>query len=287
MKIFLTGAEGFTGQHFSQTAILAGHEIVPCKSDLTDATALRNELAATQPDGIVHLAAISFVGHTDTSAFYKVNVLGTTNLLDAALPLSSQLKKVILASSANIYGNNPNSPLSELEPPAPLNHYAMSKLAMEYMARTYSNALPIVITRPFNYTGVGQDINFLMPKLVSHFAKKSSTIKLGNLDVQREFNDISLVCNAYLGLLDFGERGHTYNICSGILFSLLDVVNMLEQLTHHHPSVEVNSQLVRPNELKILCGNPSKLQQLFSINNAELPRNNFEKLLRTMLNAYA
>jgi len=70
----------------------------------------------------------------------------------------------------------------------------MSKLAMEYMARTYAVRLPLVITRLFNFTGPGQDVNFVIPKLVEHFAQRAPSIALGNLDVEHEFNDVQSVC---------------------------------------------------------------------------------------------
>ena len=90
-------------------------------------------------------------------------MMGTINLLDALCALPICPSKVVLASSANVYGNCAVSPIKEDQPPAPVNHYAMSKLAMEHMARTFASRLPIVITRPFNYTGPGQRSNFLIP----------------------------------------------------------------------------------------------------------------------------
>ena len=211
----MTGAEGFTGQHFFPMAQLAEHEVHCLKADLTNVNALQEEVQAVRPELVVHLAAISFVGHADISAFYKINVIGTINLLDALVSLPSQPKRVLLASSANIYGNCEQSPIAENQHPAPVNHYATSKLAMEYMARTYLDLLPIFFTRPFNYVGLGQAGSFVIPKLVSHFVKKAEVIELGNLNVEREFNDVRFVCDAYLRLLDAAEPGEVYNICSG------------------------------------------------------------------------
>ena len=87
----------------------------------------------------------------------------------------------IIASSANIYGNTTAGAISEKVPPNPANDYAVSKLAMEYLVRTYMNRLGIVITRPFNYTGVGQNSRFLIPKIVAHFVERRPQIELGNL----------------------------------------------------------------------------------------------------------
>lgn len=259
MKILLTGANGFTGRSFSQVATAAGHEIVALHSDLTAVEALRAEVLASVPDAVVHLAAISFVGHADEEAFYRVNVIGTMNLLAAVAALPRLPTRFLLASSANIYGNCKASPINETQAPAPVNHYAMSKLAMEHMAWTYLDRLPIVITRPFNYTGPGQAAHFLIPKLVSHFARCAAQIELGNLQVEREFNDVRMVCDAYLKLLDKGRPGEAYNVCSGQPYTLQHVIATLEQITNHHMDVQVNPAFVRANEVHRLCGNPSKL----------------------------
>lgn len=259
MKILLTGAAGFTGRFFMAQAQAAGHAVVALAANLTDKAAVANEVAKAEPDAVVHLAAISFVGHADDTAFYDVNVVGTTNLLAALAALPVKPRCVLVASSANIYGNCEVSPIDETQAPAPVNHYAMSKLAMEQMAWTYLDRLPIVITRPFNYTGPGQAPQFLIPKLVSHFARRSGHIELGNLQVEREFNDVRMVCDAYLKLLDKGRPGEAYNVCSGQPYTLQHVIATLEQITNHHMDVQVNPAFVRANEVHRLCGNPSKL----------------------------
>jgi nucleoside-diphosphate-sugar epimerase len=259
MNILLTGAAGFTGNYFKHYAEAAGHTVWPLAADLTDKAAVAAEVAQAEPTAVVHLAAISFVGHADETAFYAVNVVGSMNLLDAVAALPARPSKVLLASSANVYGNCDASPIAETQPPAPVNHYAASKLAMEHMAMTFVDRLPIVITRPFNYTGAGQAPQFLIPKLVNHFARKASHIELGNLHVEREFNDVRMVCEAYLRLLDKGQPGQVYNVCSGQPFTLQHVINTLAQITDHSMAVNVNPAFVRPNEVHRLCGSPAKL----------------------------
>lgn len=261
----MTGAEGFTGQHFFPMAQLAEHEVHCLKADLTNVNALQEEVQAVRPELVVHLAAISFVGHADISAFYKINVIGTINLLDALVSLPSRPKRVLLASSANIYGNCEQSPIAENQHPAPVNHYATSKLAMEYMARTYLDLLPIFFTRPFNYVGLGQAGSFVIPKLVSHFVKKAEVIELGNLNVEREFNDVRFVCDAYLRLLDAAEPGEVYNICSGKPVTLSKVIELLTKITGHCINVKVNPAFVRKNEVHRLFGNPEKLSNTIGV----------------------
>lgn len=264
MKLLLTGADGFTGRQFADLAAAAGHKVVPLRANLTNFATLVEEVASVKPEAVVHLAGISFVGHAHDDAFYAVNVVGTTNLLDALAKLDAPPRIVLLASSANVYGNTERSPIVESEPFAPVNHYATSKVAMEHMARCYMDRLKIVITRPFNYTGPGQDVNFLIPKLATHFAARRPSISLGNLHVEREFNDVRMVCQSYLGLLAYGKAGEVYNVCSGKPYTLRHVVDLFERLTGHAIEVLVDPAFVRQNEVHRLCGNPSKLDALFS-----------------------
>ncbi len=123
-------------------------------------------------------------------SIYAINTFGPQYILDACLKLKKSPKRIILASSSTIYGPQGNERLNEHSLVNPTNHYACSKWAMEQIAATYADRLNITITRPFNYTGVGQDIKFLVPKIISHFKQKAATIKLGNIDVWRDFSDV-------------------------------------------------------------------------------------------------
>jgi nucleoside-diphosphate-sugar epimerase len=260
LHILLTGAQGFTGLHFSRIAALAGHQVTPLKANLLDPIALMTEISIVRPDTVVHLAGISFVGHQDDHAFYDVNLFGTLNLIDALKRTADTLQCVLLASSATVYGNSPESPIAETQPPDPINHYAMSKLAMEHMARSHAGKLPLVFVRPFNYTGPNQLESFLIPKMVRHFLQRAPYIELGNLQVEREFNDVRMVCDTYLRLLQHGRPGETYNVCSGTTHSLGEVLKVLSRLTGHTMDVRVNPAFVRANEIHRLCGNPRKLE---------------------------
>jgi len=255
----VTGADGFTGRHFAVAARARGHEVFALQANLNDKAALQAEMVLLAPEAVVHLAAISFVGHADASAFYNVNVIGTLNLLEALAALPQPPRSVLLASSANVYGNCEQSPITEAQLPAPVNHYAMSKLAMEHMARTYADRLPLFFVRPFNYTGPGQDASFVIPKLVAHFARRAEVVELGNLDVEREFNDVRFVCEAYLHLLQKATPGEVYNICTGQPVTLRAVLALLTEITRHQLQVKVNPAFVRQNEIHRLCGSPQKL----------------------------
>jgi nucleoside-diphosphate-sugar epimerase len=279
LKILLTGGDGFTGRQFVLSAAAAGHETIGLAADLTQADAVAQEIATVQVDAVVHLAAIAFVGHTDDRAFYDVNLFGTLNLLDALKKAGRPLRKVLLASSANVYGNCEHSPIAETQVPAPVNHYAMSKLAMEHMARARSGPLPLVIARPFNYTGPGQASEFVIPKLVDHFRRRLPSIAMGNLHVRREYNDVRFVCEAYLRLLASDDASGTYNICTGTTYSFDETLDVLQRLTGHRIAVQVDPAFVRANEVDRLCGDPRRLQQAIGA----LPAYSLEDTLAWML----
>ena len=259
-SILLTGADGFTGQHFSQAASERGYLVYPLTSDLVKADDIAGELSGKAFDYVVHLAAISAVTHADELALYQVNLFGTLNLLQVLASQTPPPEKILITSSANIYGNASESPISELAAPAPINHYAMSKLAMEFMLEKFQAKLPLVTVRPFNYTGVGQDDRFVIPKLVNHFTARKAWVELGNVSVEREFNDVRTVCDTYLELLVYGETHEVYNVCSGTTYSLTQVVKILSGLAGHDLELRINPDFVRENEVHRLRGNPAKLE---------------------------
>jgi nucleoside-diphosphate-sugar epimerase len=275
-RALITGIEGFTGPYIVDELRLAGYDIfglafgsahaqsekiISC--DLTDSSSVEAAVVEAQPDVIVHLAGISFVAHGDANAIYRTNIVGTRNLLAAASKLKVAPSAVLLASSANIYGHSDAEILSEDLPPAPANDYAVSKLAMEYVARLWVDKLPITVVRPFNYTGVGQSINFLLPKIVDHFKRRAPVIELGNLDVVRDFSDVRTVVSCYRRLIERKSgfaSGDAFNICSGVGHSLLEAIEMMREISGHSPEVRINLKFVRANEVQKLVGSRAKLE---------------------------
>jgi nucleoside-diphosphate-sugar epimerase len=289
MRILLTGAEGFTGRHLCDAARRQGHEVVALSADLTDAGAVRADVQTCRFDAVLHLAGLAFVGHADPLAFYRVNVMGTLNLLNAVAEQARRapgaVRQVVVASSANVYGNCDTSPISEDQATAPVNHYAASKLAMEHLVLAAAGDLPVRVARPFNYTGPGQSEDFVIPKMVAHFKARRPTLKLGNLHVQREYNDVSLVCEAYLRLLALPKppapRARIVNLCSGVMYDLQTVVDLLSRLSGHELTVERDPALVRPQEVHQLCGDPSGLHRLIG----PMPQVPLADTLQAMLQA--
>ena len=273
-RALIPGIKGFTGQYVAADLEQHGwdvwgvgshHEVGDARYrrvDLSDAAGLHAVIAELRPDVVVHLAAIAFVGHGDADAFYTVNLIGTRNLLAALAACNKTPECVLLASSANVYGNTTEGVLGETMPPNPANDYAVSKLAMEYMARLWMDKLPIVITRPFNYTGVGQTESFLLPKIVGHFRRGAEVIELGNVDVWRDFSDVRSVANAYRRLLEARPSGETVNVCSGKVHSLREVIAMVEGICGRSIGVRVNPAFVRANEVKTLCGDAARLRSI-------------------------
>jgi nucleoside-diphosphate-sugar epimerase len=291
--VLVTGARGFTGRHLSTELRAAGYEVIGLVespptgpgelcADLTDVAATARAVGEAKPDRVVHLAAISFVAHDDVEAIYRTNLLGSLALMQALAARADEVRAVILASSANVYGNGAEGAIEESTPPAPVSHYAASKLAMEHMAATFRDHLPVTIVRPFNYTGPGQSEQFVVPKLVAHFRRRAETVQLGNLDVVREFIDVRAVCGVYRRLLACEDAiGKTINICTGRGMTLREVIALLEGETGHRMEIRVNPHFVRANEVQSLVGSPRKLDALVGPV-ASIP---FRTTLRDMLQA--
>ena len=272
--LLITGAAGFTGRHLISVANQKGYRCIAMAqnkgpkvpgaydtlvADLLDPASLEHAIVSAKPDYIVHLAAISFVAHGSAAEIYQVNQLGTVNLLDTIRKSAPKITKVMIASSANIYGNTTKLPITESVPLAPVNHYGMSKVTMEMASQLYTD-LPIVVTRPFNYTGCGQSPNFLIPKIVNAFKAGKREIELGNLDVSRDFSDVRDVVGAYLRLLETDTTAPAYNICSGKATSLLSVIETLNELADYEMQVCVNQDFVRSDEIKRLYGSAELLE---------------------------
>ena len=263
MHVLVTGLDGFTGYYVEQALLARGHRVSGLSVNLLDSQAVSEEVSRLKPEAVIHLAAIAFVAHGDADAFYQVNVIGTRHLLEAVANHAPDVKKVLLASSANVYGSH-EGVMTEDTPPSPSNDYAVSKLSMEFMAKLWTQKLPIVIARPFNYTGVGQAENFLIPKIVSHFRRRAEVIELGNIDVWRDFSDVRLVADGYQQLLHKAPAGEVFNVCSGNLYALRDVLEICSDLTGHQIQIKVNPDFVRANEVKRLSGDASKLKSVLS-----------------------
>lgn len=279
-KVLITGINGFTGQYLTKYLEERQYSVYGISNqidqddssifqcDITNIEEIKAIIIKVQPNYIIHLAAISFVQHSDIEEIYKVNVIGTQNLLESCIGIES-IKKIILASSATVYGNQSQSILDEKLCPNPNNHYGISKLAMELIAKTYFKKLPILITRPFNYTAPGHGEMFVIPKIAKAFNAKAKELELGNLDVYREYNSIDYVCEVYFKLMKSETSSEIVNIASGKTHSLNDIITQFEKESNHRITIKINPLFIRKEETFRLSGDTQKLSTLI-----DLPKNN-------------
>jgi len=292
-KILITGILGFTGMHLAKAlANLGGvvHGIsrnidatygtayIVHECDIKDLESIKKVALHVQPEYVFHLAGdASNVGSAIDK--YNANIIGTENILKAIIETNCPVRKVIIASSASVYGDSQQE-CRETFSPEPLSHYGISKLGAEKIAQYYFNQIPIVITRPFNYTGPGQDERFLIPKIIKHFKLKKATIELGNINVLREFNSIEYVVDVYIKLVSSEVRSEVVNICSGSTYSISQIISMLEAITDQTINVLINKDYVRKNEILELKGSIQRLQSCIELNTQ---KNNLRRTLIQML----
>jgi len=271
-KILIFGIDSFTGKHmekfflkhdyFVYGTVLQkiSNDVNVYQCDVLNKENIKRVIELIKPSYIINLTGISFVGNKNRELFYRVNLIGVENILESILQVNNYYpKKVILVSSATVYGNQKEIVLNEELCPNPINHYGLSKFAMEQIAKNYFDKLNIIITRPFNYTGVGQSNEFVIPKIVSHYKNKKQFIELGNIDVYREFNDVEYICEVYKNLLESNVSSEIINIASSRLLTLKDVLLSMDKIAGYSIKVKINNKFVRKNEIKSLSGSIDKL----------------------------
>jgi nucleoside-diphosphate-sugar epimerase len=296
LKALVTGIAGFTGHYLAEAlarraisvvGLAQSASVVKCVDrihavDITDFDALERVVVAEKPDLVAHLAAISHVAHENIEEMYRTNLIGTRNLLEALTSLETPPRSVLLASSSNVYGNRNEGMMSENMAPDPVNDYSVSKVAAEMVAGLYQSRLPICVVRPFNYTGVGQSPSFLIAKIAQHVRARAKAIRLGNLEVARDFSDVRFVTEAYCRLLHCPKAGgRTVNVSSGRAYRLDEILTMVASISGHTLEVEVDPALVRENEVRRLWGDSSVLDEMVG----PIERIPLEETLRWMLEA--
>lgn len=273
-KILITGATGFIGRYCCNEILARGNDylaFVRKETDLKENSKavlvdLHNKqklieiIRDYKPDAVLHLAAIAAVTYGDVSEIYNTNISATEVLLDALYDTCDLGTRVVLVSTAGVYGNQEDKYYYEEMPYNPANHYSYSKMVMEYMSRQYSDKLDVKIVRPFNIVGYGQNENFFLPKLVKAFATKQKVIKLGNIQSERDYVNVEYCVNVLMELLTRDRvEEDKLNICSGIATSGLHIIDMLRNISGYSPEIQISNDFVRRNEVWRLVGSNEKL----------------------------
>jgi GDP-4-dehydro-6-deoxy-D-mannose reductase len=271
VRSLITGGRGFVGTWLADHLRGLGDEVVAIdrEVEVTNAAALLDAMSSAAPDAVYHLAALTHVGQSweEPLQVLEVNVIGTAAVLAAARQCVTD-PRVLVTSSAEVYGavTDPGLlPLDEGSPTAPLTPYAASKLAAEaVVAQAHlGHGQHVITVRPFNHIGPGQTPNFAVPALAQRIVEAdrrgARTIPVGNLSARRDFTDVRDVVRAYRLLIESGRPGEVYNVCSGRDVSIREIADGLLALAGTTLEFETDPSLVRPVEVPVLRGDPSRL----------------------------
>ncbi len=292
-KVLITGITGFAGSFLAEH-LLAQKEyiisgtyltsaslanVVHIKKDLNlvlinllDKDKVLELVSKIKPDLRFHLAALSSPSDSFKSPAETItnNVAAQVNLLEAVRLKNLINSRILITSSADIYGvvSEKDLPIDESTPFMPANPYAVSKITQDFLALQYfiSYKLNIIRVRPFNHIGPRQAPGFV----VSDFAKRIAQIEtvaekpilhVGNLNAKRDFTDVRDMVDAYFLALEKGSVGSVYNIGSGKAYSIEEILNILLSMAKVKITVEVDSKLIRPSDTpKLICNNNKFMQ---------------------------
>lgn len=279
MRILVTGAGGFVGGHLIERLLADGHEVVACARrpfeapgveatevfDIRQAARVAEVFDRHRPEGVIHLAAMASVPESwkDPGLAMRVNLLGAMNVLEAAGDA-----RVLLVGSAQVYGPaKGEEAITESHPLEPRSPYAVAKAAAEMMGRLYflEKRRQVVMTRSFNHIGPGRVSGDVASDLSSRIAglrrRGERRLEAGRLDAVRDFADVRDVVEAYRLLLEEGEAGEVYNVCSGSGVRISDLLEMLLKIAGLELEVEViEAGGTRVGDPDVLVGDPSKVR---------------------------
>jgi len=285
VRVLVTGAGGFAGPWVVAALRDRGHDVTVLvrgtppaalaaagvaveRADLLDAPALAAAVAAARPDGVVHLAGVTFVPDAERrpAAAYRGNLEATLGLL-AALEAAAPRARLRHVSSSEVFGAvaRDELPVTERTPFRPLTVYGASKAAGELAAAQWGRArgVDVVVARPFNHTGPGQPPRFVCSALARQVAaaeqgRQPPVLRVGNMDPVRDFTDVRDVAVAYALLLERGRGGEAYNVCSGVETSVADVIAILRTLARIPLAVRRDPALYRPLDVERVVGSGAR-----------------------------
>ncbi len=280
MKTLITGGRGFVGTHLARLLESKGHEVQALdlagppgetphhECNILDFDRLVAFFRAIKPDWVVHLAGWSSVGTSfrDPTRAFEVNAQGTVNVLEAVRGLGLD-SKILFVSSGEVYGaSETEAPLTEESPVAPVSPYALGKACAELSCLYYEGigGVKLIIARSFNHTGPGQTDAFALPAFARQVAeaekgKREPVLRVGNLDVVRDFMDVRDIARAYHILLEEGKPGSLYNVCSSRPHRLRDLVDKLISMSEVQMRIEVERERWRAAEIPAIVGDNARM----------------------------
>ena len=287
-RVFITGATGFAGRHLMASLpplenIIYGtaypqpphpDEKNILHLDLRSERDVFEAVKQAQPQWVFHLGAVSNVrtSWARKKETLETNIMGTFHLFEA-LKKFAPGARILFVSSSDIYGFFPGSEgtapkaFAEDDPFHLASPYALSKFNGELMAGFYSRweGLDIVIVRPFPHTGPGQSTDFVCSdwaRQVTQIERGSQepVIRVGNLEVQRDFTDVRDAVRAYILLVQKGRKGEVYNVCRGRGVALREVLETLLSSTLRNVRVEQDPEKLRKVDILYLVGDNRKIK---------------------------
>lgn len=253
----ITGAAGFAGGYLSRVLSDLGYVVATIDADVRDEAAVAADVARIAPHELYHLAGITRPASGDVDAFYRVNVDGARNVLDAVASYAPQCR-VLIVGSGYAYGRYDRA-VREDDLLLPLNHYGVSKASADMLGYIYAErGLHVVRVRPFNHSGPGQHPDFVLPTLVQQVAAMSGLpasehrLKIGNLDTYRDFSDVRDVVRAYHAAIQHADPGDIFNVGSGTATRIGDLLDLVTQTAGLQPDIEVLADRFRSDDLPML-----------------------------------
>lgn len=274
MKALVTGAGGFVGNHLVAHLESCGDTVLVTDPtidglDITDVGGVADLLSSTRPEVIYHLAGWADVGASwaNPATAFRVNADGTLNVLLAAL--ESEVERVLIVSSADVYGSvaEEHLPITEQTPLRPVSPYAASKVAADFLALQafLGRGLGTLRVRAFNHLGPGQTDKFVASALASRIARNeiegTDEIPIGNLSARRDFTDVRDVVRAYRMIVTDGVPGEVYNVCSGRDVAVQELAEKLLARASRPMRFVTDENLLRPVDVPVLRGDHAKLSE--------------------------
>lgn len=276
-KLLVTGSSGFVGKHVRAACAKGGAfsdwqcHGTPEGWDIRDAGAVNSLVGEIQPDGVLHLAAQSFVPRSFEAPreTFEINLLGTLNLLQA-LTATKFSGSMVFVSSGDVYGRVPDEamPVTEHRIPEPRSPYAVSKIAAEQLCLQWrrTEGLAVMVARPFNHVGPGQDPKFVLPALARQVVaiadgRQAPIIEAGDIDTTRDFTDVRDVVAAYAAMLESGIAGTTYLIGSGDERRVRDLLMSMCRLAGIAPEIRQDPSKLRPAEQRRMVADSGLLRR--------------------------